>query len=199
LANNPSINEKLIAVEGFCGREVETVARTLQKHFCRKGSGGVSRWDSSGIFYELEQSDFLEHPPSPRTLMLLYAADLSFRLQWHIRPALKDGQCVIAAPYIESAIAFGKSVDLPPTWLDALFRFAPPAGTIYRIQEPREMPKRIKPMDGFAEFAYLALRAGSHPWSLKELRQKFVQHMFEQEKQGLCRTIPKRLLGGACR
>jgi thymidylate kinase len=196
LANNSSSNDKLIAVEGFCGREVQTAARTMQKQFCKKFGGGVSSWDSSSIFYELERSEFLTHPPSPRTLLLLYAADLSFRLQWHIRLASQEGQCVIAAPYVESAIAFGRSVGLPLRWLNALFRFAPKAGTIYRIQEPKELPKRIKPLDGFTEFAYLALRADSDAWNLKELRQKFKQHIAEQEEQGLCRPIPKRLLAG---
>ena len=55
--------------------------------------------------------------PSPTTppanpllgrLLLLYAADLAFRLRWEIRPALAEGYTVVAAPYVETAVAFGE-------------------------------------------------------------------------------------------
>ena len=49
---------------------------------------------------------------SPRTLLLLYAADLAFRLRWEIRPALDAGQTVIAAPYLDTAFAFGRACGL---------------------------------------------------------------------------------------
>ena len=44
----------------------------------------------------------------PRTLLLLYAADLAFRLRWEIRPALAEGHTVIAAPYLDTAFAFSR-------------------------------------------------------------------------------------------
>ena len=65
--------------------------------------------------------------PSARTLLLLYAADLAFRLRWEIRPALAEGRTVVAAPYVDTAMAFGRAAGVPVGWLTNLFRFAPPA------------------------------------------------------------------------
>jgi len=64
-----------------------------------------------------------------RTLLLLYAADLAFRLRWQIRPALAEGRTVVAAPYVDTALAFGRAAGLKPSWLMNLFRFAPRPGT----------------------------------------------------------------------
>ena len=47
-----------------------------------------------------------------RTLTLVYAADLAFRLRWEIRPVLEAGGVVIAAPYVETAVAFGAACGL---------------------------------------------------------------------------------------
>jgi hypothetical protein len=57
--------------------------------------------------------------------LLLYAADLAFRLRWEIRPTLADGRAVVAAPYVDSAVAFGRAAGLKAGWLANLFRFAP--------------------------------------------------------------------------
>ena len=65
--------------------------------------------------------------PSARTLLLLYAADLAFRLRWEISPALDEGRLVIAAPYVATPMALGQAAGLDPDWLADLFRFAPPA------------------------------------------------------------------------
>ena len=51
--------------------------------------------------------------PSARTLLLLYAADLAFRLRWEIRPALAAGRTVVAAPYVDTAVAFGRAAGVP--------------------------------------------------------------------------------------
>ena len=62
---------------------------------------------------------------SPRTLSLVYAADLAFRLRWEIRTAIDTGGVVIAAPYVDTAVAFGSACGLPESWLRELLRFAP--------------------------------------------------------------------------
>jgi hypothetical protein len=51
----------------------------------------VSKCDGSSIFYELGRGDPTLAKPSPRTLVLLYASDLVFRLRWEIQPALQQG------------------------------------------------------------------------------------------------------------
>src|SRR5262245_65484052 len=70
---------------------------------------------------------------SPRTLVLLYAADLFFRLRWEIIPALDEGKCVVAVPYLETGFAFGTIAGLPKKWLREIFRFAPPAGERFHM------------------------------------------------------------------
>lgn len=193
MADDSTPNKRLIALEGYSARGLDEASRLLKSHFCRKVGGGISVWDSSSIFYEMGLGEGQDKKPSPRTLVLLYAADLSFRLQWQIRPALKEGQCVIAAPYMESIMAFGRAAELPLKWLQSLFRFAPQPAITYRIREPKEPLKKTKLMDGFAEFCSGMLRADSYPGDYKELRGKYIAYLDERESSGVCRTIPSRL------
>ena len=115
----------LIAVEGVAGPAIAAAARAALTSIDRATRGGVSHWDASGLFEELAVADQSAGHPSVRTLLLLYAADLAFRLRWEIRPALAEGRSVVAAPYVETAIAFGRAAGLGPAWLSNLFVFAP--------------------------------------------------------------------------
>jgi hypothetical protein len=81
----------------------------------------------------------------------LYAADLAFRLRWQIRPALAEGRTVVAAPYVQTAIAFGRAAGLRAEWLTALFRFAPRPG-VRRVVHSRQA-RTIAVKDGFVGFA----------------------------------------------
>ncbi len=87
----------------------------------------VSRWDASGLFTDLAAGIGGDRNVSIRTLSLVYAADLAFRLRWEIRPVLEAGGVVIAAPYIDTAVAFGAICGLDEEWLRRLMRFAPAA------------------------------------------------------------------------
>ena len=91
----------------------------------RGDRAGISRWDASGIFGDLVAAEQDVDKPSARTLLLLYAADLAFRLRWEIRPALAAGQRVIAAPYVDTAIALGRAAGIDERWLRNTFDFAP--------------------------------------------------------------------------
>jgi hypothetical protein len=115
---------RLIAVDGIQAAAVVAEARAALGAPSR---GGISKWDASGIFQELAVADETAGAASARTLLLLYAADLAFRLRWQIRPALADGRTVVAAPYVDTAVAFGRAAGLKPAWLTNLFRFAPRA------------------------------------------------------------------------
>jgi hypothetical protein len=112
---------RLIAIDGLDLHAVRVAARETVR---RIGAAhcGVSHWDASGVFHEL---DLVHGPASPRTLLLLYAADLAFRVRWEIAPALAEGQSVIAAPYVATAMAFGRAAGLERSWLANLLRFAP--------------------------------------------------------------------------
>ena len=113
-------------------------------------SRGISRWDASGIFGDIEAAGPDVDRPSARTLLLLYAADLAFRLRWEIEPALAEGRRVIVAPYVDTAVALGRASGLDEAWLRTIFQFAPPA-TERRYVEGT--PASAKAGQGFVEFA----------------------------------------------
>jgi hypothetical protein len=116
---------ELIAVDGIGGPAIVAAARAALTSVDRNRRSGISHWDASGVFEELTVAADDAGQPSVRTLLLLYAADLAFRLRWEIRPALADGRSVVAAPYVDTAIAFGRAAGLDGAWLTNLFLFAP--------------------------------------------------------------------------
>jgi hypothetical protein len=117
----------LIAIDGVDAGAVLTAAKAALTASAPGIRGGISRWDASGVFQDLAVADAGAGEPSARTLLLLYAADLAFRLRWEIKPALAEGRTVVAAPYVETAMAFGRAAGLNSKWLVNLFRFAPRA------------------------------------------------------------------------
>jgi hypothetical protein len=140
----------LIAVDGVTATAIAAGARAVLPSTGRTRRSGISRWDASGVFEELAIADEAAGRPSARTLLLLYAADLAFRLRWEIRPALEAGRSVIAAPYIDTAVAFGRAAGLSAGWLTDLFGFAP-APTERRFVEPTGKTT-ARPATGFVEF-----------------------------------------------
>lgn len=146
----------LIAVEGIDADAILKAARTALESRSR---GGISRWDASGVFQDLAVAESEAGAPSPRTLLLLYAADLAFRLRWQIRPALLEGRTVVAAPYTETAMAFGRAAGLPVAWLTNLFRFAPHPGERRFIHVPRQRASEIT--DGFVGFSCDRMTGGN--------------------------------------
>ena len=142
----------LVAVDGVNGRAVEAGAKALAsaQHPARRAA--VSAWDASGIFGELRHAGSDAGKPSARTLLLLFATDLAFRLRWEIRPALEEGRTVIAAPYVETAVAFGRAVGLDAAWLSSLFAFAPAAGSSWVVDDA---PSRVQSQrGGFVEVGW---------------------------------------------
>jgi thymidylate kinase len=140
----------LVAIDGVNGLAVESAARELAREN-RKRRAAVSGWDASGIFGELTIAEQDAGLPSARTLILLYAADLAFRLRWEIKPALAEGRMVIVAPYLSTAIAFGRAAGLDARSLTGMFAFAPePAESrIVDAAAARSLSDRT----GFVEFA----------------------------------------------
>lgn len=187
---------RLIALEGACGEELKLTAKRLLPNFCQgELAGGISYWNVSGIFAELRLRDPNISLPSPRTLLLLYAADLAFRLHWEIRPALEQGQVVIAAPYVHTAIALGKAAGVSRRWLLELFRFAPRPEACYRIQEgaPTGNPSH-KPEDGFFEFCCAALQADYLPSNLAEFHRRLQAYLDGLERRRRCKTVTAQFL-----
>ena len=168
---------QLLSLDVLDGRDAVPAAKKLLKS--RAGDNGISTWDASGIFFEMHGLEAGEQP-SPRTLLLLYAADVFFRLRWEIIPALEEGKCVVAVPYIETGFALGAIAGLPGKWVSEVFRFVPKARESYRANETSSA-KLAGPTDGFIEFCSNAMN--------QDLRPKFASYFDDLVRRGEYRTI----------
>ena len=138
----------LIAVDGLDPAALFAEARAALGAPSR---GGISKWDASGVFQELAVAEDAAGAPSARTLLLLYAANLAFRLRWQIRPALAEGRTVVAALYVDTALAFGRAAGIKPAWLMNLFKFAPRAAKRRFVHATAARAADVK--DGFVGFS----------------------------------------------
>ena len=182
---------RLIALEGARGPSVTAAADELfHRAVDEVQPGRISQWDASGIFRELRWSDPGTPKPSPRTLVLLYAADLAFRLRREILPALEEGRCVVAAPYVQSAVAFGTAAGLPRRWLVDLFGFAPEPPECYRLRELCGQTEcACKPSEGYLEFCCEVLGPESRVWDSENLRRRFAEYFDLLERERSCQTL----------
>lgn len=168
----PPIRGRLVAVDGAHGADVFESATALVESLADRGlSAGISRWDASGLFTDVMTAPAVERDLSPRTLLLLYAADLAFRLRWEIAPALEQGYVVIAAPYVSTAVAFGTAAGLSRDWLTTLLRFAPAATRTVILKEakPNRNWKR-RPERGFGECCTTLLEATPEGFARRKTR-----------------------------
>ena len=138
----------LIAIDGV--DEASLLAAAREEGLSTRAPG-ISRWDASGVFQDLSVADAEAGTPSARVLLLLYAADLAFRLRWEIRPALAEGRTVVAAPYLQTAFAFGRAAGLPVGWIMNLFKFAPKPNEQYFAALPDSKP--LAKVSGFVAFS----------------------------------------------
>lgn len=162
MADKIQTRARLIAIDGSRGADVTRSADRLAAALRRRGvTCAISRWDASGLFGDLAQT--AERASlSPRTLSLVYAADLAFRLRWEIRAALDADGVVIAAPYVETAIAFGVGCGLPEQWLRELLRMAP-AADVQALARERKRDRGWKPrLDrGYPEYCAALFEASA--------------------------------------
>jgi thymidylate kinase len=187
----------LVALEGTNGpallEEAERLARLCRDH----DEPAWSRWDASGTFFELRLGKAKTLTPTPRTLMLLYASDLLFRLRWEITPAMNEGRTVVAAPYVESAIGLGVAAGLPKEWLTELFGFAPKPDASFRLKEKTKAKgkdkKAGKAMSGFVEFCCSTLGKNNPDWSLVEVRAGMLKYFDSLEEREEIRRLGKKL------
>jgi hypothetical protein len=196
VAASATAKGRLLVIEGSGGKALASAAKRLQKAVRRRGNpAGVSPWDASGIFYEILDGPRDMAGATPRTILLLYAADLAFRLRWQILPALEDGATVIAAPYVEAGIAFGRAMGIPPIWLRELFSFAPVPHVSYRVGE-ENIPslQRGKPADNFLEFAFLQLRRSAARWPTEEIRTHFLAYLKDHAARRKCTLLTAEVL-----
>lgn len=167
---------RLVAIDGINARALRTTARAVLAKARRRA--GVSVWDASGLFEELTVAGPEAGLLSPRALLLLYAADLAFRLRWEIRPALEEGRVVVAAPYVDTAVALGRAMGLPRRWLRDLFAFAPqPAECRQTVVAPASGKAR---RDGFVEFG---LQWMNRAPSRREMMASVRRQLRDRERQ----------------
>lgn len=173
---------RLIAIDGTRGADVTRSANRLAEALRARGVDCViSRWDASGLFGELAHAGD-RATVSPRTLSLVYAADLAFRMRWEIRTALEAGVVIIAAPYVETAIAWGAGCGLPEQWLRELLRFAPQPN-LQALARERKLDRTWQPrLDrGYPEYC-AALIAPSAPRLLSKKTRAAVLASLEEPR-----------------
>ena len=167
---------RLIAIDGSRGKDVTLAASDLAARLKHDGiECAVCRWDASGLFTDLVAGGRGDHNVSVRTLSLVYAADLAFRLRWEIRPILEAGGVVVAAAYVDSAVAFGASCGLAEDWLRRLMRFAPPANYLGLVDERKiDRPWKRRTDRGYPEYAALMLEAAAPKRVAKPARRRMM-------------------------
>ena len=154
---------RLIALEGLRSDDLRAGARQLLHRLkAPKARSGFSLWDASSIFHELSANAAATDAPSAKTLLILYAADLAFRLRWEIEPAMAEGYTVVAAPYTRTAIGVGRAAGLSAQWLSALFEFAPRPEASYWLDKGRLGA-------GFPQFCFTQMQRVSPRFEQREL------------------------------
>ena len=173
---------RLVALEGASAALLRPEAERLARLCCGAHDPAWSLWDASNTFYEMRLAKAHKLTPTPRTLILLYASDLLFRLRWEIEPALQEGRTVVAAPYLESVVAFGLAGGLPKEWLEELFRFAPQPTAVFRVKEKKKLKDKKKQEEGFTEFCCKALARNFPGWQLDEIRGGMLEYLDSLEE-----------------
>ncbi|MGD0774190.1 MAG: hypothetical protein ABSC05_15340 [Candidatus Solibacter sp.] len=185
-AAEPGARGRLVALDGTNGVLLRSEAERLARLCCGASDPAWSLWDASNTFYELRMVKARNLTPTPRALMLLYASDLLFRLRWEIEPTLQEGRTVVAAPYVESAMAFGVAAGLPKEWIEELFRFAPKPAASFRLKEKKKNKEKRKNSDGepgFVEF-FCANLAKHYPgWEIADVRGEMSKYLKSLEEQ----------------
>jgi hypothetical protein len=180
---------RLIALDGGAGAPLDAAARSMARSLrAATGAGGVSAWDASGIFTDLAAEDSEIARASARTLTLLYAADLAFRVRWHIVPALEAGESVVAAPYVESAKALAIAAGLPKRWLDELFAFAPKPSICYRV-DPAALRGTSGGRSSYPEWFTGIVAGNGHGFGPKQLHAKSAEYLKSLEARRRCKLL----------
>jgi hypothetical protein len=91
---------------------------------------------------------------------------------------------VVAAPYIETAVALGVAAGLRKRWLAQLFAFAPKPLVSYHAAAREPLADR-RPRDDYPEFFGHALHAGGHA-AVDGLWERSRAYLDQLERRGRC-------------
>jgi len=188
---------RLISIDGSRGKDTAAAAEAVVAELGRQGvECAVSRWDASGLFGELASAAKGDRNISTRTLSLVYAADLAFRLRWEIRPVIEAGGVVVAAPYIETAVAFGAACGLTEEWVRQLLRFAPRADFRGRAQERKlNRPWRARLDRGYPEYCAEMLDTSALKTATKNARREMMAMLDQPRGRRVFRLSEKGVDG----
>lgn len=199
-AAEPVPGGRLFSLDGTQGPALTSEAARLAGMCCH-GEPAWSVWDASNTFHDLGMLKTRNLTPTPRSLVLLYASDLLFRLRWEIEPTLKEGRDVVAGPYVETAVAWGVAAGLPKDWMEQLFSFAPKPVAAFRLKEKKNLngkkdkekeKKKNGAKPGFVEFCSAALSRTSPDWDPAAVRAEMIRYFKELEKQKAIRKFGKK-------
>ncbi len=174
MADQVAYTGRLIAIDGTRGKDTTAAAEDVIEALAERGiECAISRFDASGLFGELASGGRLDRSMSARTLTLVYAADLAFRLRWEIRPILEAGGTVIAAPYVDTAVGVGAAHGLDEEWIRTLLRFAPrPRVSGLAVEQKIEKGWKAALTRGYGEYcAAVLLSAAAKPQIRKARNQ----------------------------
>ncbi len=134
----------LIALEG-----IDLSGRTTQVELLRDWLTAqryhvtTTAWRTSPLISDVLARARLGPPLRPLTYSLLYCADHMDRTQQVIKPALQQGEIVLADRYTYTAFARDTARGLDAAWVRDLYRFSIPPDVVYYLHiSPEEAVKR---------------------------------------------------------
>lgn len=180
MADQVTYRGRLIAIDATRGKDVNAAASRVAEALRDRGlECAISRWDASGLFGELAAGRG-DRNISMRTLSLVYAADLAFRLRWEIRPVLDAGGIVIAAPYVDTAATLASACGIDEQWVRDLLRFAPAPTWRARAEEKKLAKPWKRRIDrGYAEYVAALLEDSAPGGVAKSARRKMMTRLDE--------------------
>ncbi len=124
---------KLIVVEGIDGSGKSTQIALLHRWLAAHGHRVFfTEWNSSALVRRAMRRGKKKDLLTPTTFSLLHAVDFADRLTYRIVPPLKAGMIVLADRYVYTAFARDVARGVHPTWVRAVYSFAPrPDLTLY--------------------------------------------------------------------
>ena len=117
---------RLITVEGIDGSGKSTQLLLLDRWLNARGyQVRFTEWNSSRLVRRAMKRGKKKDLLTPTTFSLLHAVDFADRLTYQIVPPLKAGMIVLADRYVYTAFSRDVARGVHPTWVRAVYRFAP--------------------------------------------------------------------------
>jgi dTMP kinase len=117
---------KLIIVEGIDGSGKSTQLSLLHRWLLARGQKVFfTEWNSSILVRRSMRRGKKKDLLTPTTFSLLHAVDFADRMTYRIIPPLKAGMIVLADRYVYTAFARDVARGVHPSWVRAMYSFAP--------------------------------------------------------------------------